>query len=242
MVVIVAAAKWSLTLQSQRMTGVCLSGTRTVSLFLLLLTHPFLLFFVDTGEETSWDLTNNQGSQIVNGGNYDNDQSYNVKRCIAQGCYTMTIRDSYGDGLSVGGSNPGYVLRIDGSVEQQAGGNDFGSETSFTFGCGSNPSPTPSPVPNPVPNPTPAPVPSPTPAPNSGSCGSDLFRFDFSLSTDDWGEETSWRVQNSQGSTVLVGGNYGNDQTYTKQLCLPRECYTLVSFLSTWSPVALRKF
>jgi len=38
---------------------------------------------------------------------------------MAEGCHTMTIRDSYGDGLSVGGSNPGYVLRIDGSVVQR---------------------------------------------------------------------------------------------------------------------------
>jgi hypothetical protein len=50
-------------------------------------------------EETSWEVTDSQGSQILNGGDYENEQySFNTKACLSNECYTMTIIDTFGDG------------------------------------------------------------------------------------------------------------------------------------------------
>jgi len=75
-----------------------------------------------------------QSDVILTGENYDNDQIYNSKQCIPKKCYTMTVFDAYGDGLSVGGTNPGYRLVVDGSVVGEAGGVNFGYQRAIQFG------------------------------------------------------------------------------------------------------------
>lgn len=111
-------------------------------------------------------------------------------------------------------------MYVDGNLVKASNGR-FGSEevVQLTGGGNDNPSPTQRPVPNPtpapVPNPTPAPVPNPTqppvpaPTPNSGptgSCSGHEFRLE--LQTDEWGEEVSWFLEDSNGNIVLEGGNY----------------------------------
>jgi hypothetical protein len=56
----------------------------------------------DYGNETSWEVIHSSGSTVVSGSNYDDDESYTNNKCTPDACYTMTIFDSYGDGLSEG--------------------------------------------------------------------------------------------------------------------------------------------
>jgi len=49
----------------------------------------------------------------------------------------------------------------------------------------------------------------------------------FTIETDDYGNETSWMIQNTNGTTIAEGGNYANNQTYTQTIQLPQDdCYT----------------
>ncbi len=53
-------------------------------------------------EETTWQLVNDATSEIIySEGPFDGENSHNIKEmCLADGCYTFTIFDSWGDGMS----------------------------------------------------------------------------------------------------------------------------------------------
>lgn len=106
----------------------------------------------------------------------------------------------------------GYTLFLDGEKETEVVGENFGSETSFNFGCG---------------GPTDPPAGSPT---GDGNCSDDQATFDFVIRTDGWGTETSWELTNDQQNKVLSGGEngvYENDQTYRTEACIAKGCYTM---------------
>lgn len=53
------------------------------------------------------------------------------------------------------------------------------------------------------------------------------------LTTDQYGEEITWELQNQQGSQVLISGpgvEYDDETNYTEELCLPNGCYRFVIF------------
>lgn len=50
----------------------------------------------------------------------------------------------------------------------------------------------------------------------------------LTLTTDDYGSETSWKLYNSLGESILIGGAYANNWTYTKQFNLTTDCYLFV--------------
>jgi hypothetical protein len=85
------------------------------------------------GYETSWELVNSQGQVVVGGDDLDSGRAYDTRQCIPNDAYTLTIYDSYGDGLCCGIS-PGYTLVVDGNDIQQGGAVDFGGEISVDFG------------------------------------------------------------------------------------------------------------
>lgn len=140
----------------------------------------------DYGYETSWQLVNVQNDQTVLSqaeGTYGNNDNVATQQCLnANNCYTLTIFDSYGDGICCGQGSPGFQVEVDGQVFQ--GSQDFTSFISIPGigNCSNNSGPTNPPNPNPtnppvnaptfspVPPPTPAPVPSPTSPPTSDEC------------------------------------------------------------------------
>jgi len=67
------------------------------------------------GTETSWELVDDVSETVVySGGSYANNSvaTYNYDWCLGEGCYTFTIFDSYGDGMSGStwyGIPPGHV-------------------------------------------------------------------------------------------------------------------------------------
>jgi hypothetical protein len=91
------------------------------------------------GEETSWELVNLQGQSVTSGEYYTSDKVYDTRTCIPDDCYTLTIYDTYGDGMCCGNDpskSPGYRLKVDGSILEAASGLGlhFGYDISFDFG------------------------------------------------------------------------------------------------------------
>lgn len=86
------------------------------------------------GTETSWMVHDDGGAVVASGGPYVNNAQgtiYNESICVSGGCYSLTMYDSYGDGMSfLSGS---YTL-LDGAGELVAeGGGNFGPEVSHDF-------------------------------------------------------------------------------------------------------------
>ena len=52
----------------------------------------------------------------------------------------------------------------------------------------------------------------------------------LTLTTDCWGNESSWAVYDSDGNEVFSGAGYGNLTTYNITLCLPDGCFTFSMF------------
>ena len=88
------------------------------------------------GSETSWDLKDDAGSTIASGSGLANNTSYSDTFCLADGDYTFTIYDSYGDGMCCGYGSGSYSL--DEGSTNHASGASFGSSeaTDFTINGG----------------------------------------------------------------------------------------------------------
>ena len=61
---------------------------------------------------------------------------------------------------------------------------------------------------------------------SSTSCNDNSLTL--TLNTDNYGNETSWAVNNGQGSSVANGSGYASNTQYNEQLCLTDGAYTLV--------------
>ncbi len=89
-------------------------------------------------EETSWTIKDDGGNTVASGGTYGSQpdgSTVTATNCLADGCYTFTINDSYGDGICCSYGNGSYSLK-NGS-EVLASGGSFGSTESTNF-CLSN--------------------------------------------------------------------------------------------------------
>ncbi|CAJ1967801.1 unnamed protein product [Cylindrotheca closterium] len=148
----------------------------------------FTLRTDDYGYETSWELKDVSNGRVVESraeGSLGNNANDDLQVCLnGNACYTLTIQDSYGDGLCCGQGNPGYDIVADGQVLQQ--NQEFLSSVVTIPGIGNcdgvnlpptGPpvsSPTNPPVSNPtnppVSPPTQPPVPSPTSPPENEEC------------------------------------------------------------------------
>ncbi|KAF2518132.1 T9SS type A sorting domain-containing protein [Flavobacterium salilacus subsp. salilacus] len=96
----------------------------------------FALLTDEYGEETSWELTNQNGSVLYSGSGYDDSQSYTELFNLDGGCYTFTITDTIGDGICCTEGNGSYSLTVGGITIIQGG--DFGASESVTFILDSN--------------------------------------------------------------------------------------------------------
>lgn len=85
------------------------------------------------GSETTWAIYQN-GTLMTNGGPYINNSqgsTFEEQLCLGEGCYTLFVYDSYGDGMSF--TNGSYELtNADGLVLASGGGN-FGLEAEHAF-------------------------------------------------------------------------------------------------------------
>jgi subtilisin family serine protease len=106
----------------------------------------FNLLTDNYGSETTWSLTDANGTQLYSGSGYNNNQTYNFNWTLADGNYTFTINDSYGDGMCCSYGQGSYDLS-DGTVTIKSGGSFASVETtdfcvsSSGSGGGSDPCP-----------------------------------------------------------------------------------------------------
>jgi subtilisin family serine protease/chitodextrinase len=85
-------------------------------------------------EETSWTITADGGGIVASGGTYGflaDGSTYTEDICLADGCYTFTINDSYGDGICCAYGSGSYSL-TDGGTALASGGS-FGSSEATPF-------------------------------------------------------------------------------------------------------------
>ncbi len=88
--------------------------------------------------ETTWTVTDAGGATVWSGGPYAaSGTSYAETTCLPYGCYTLTVNDSYGDGICCAFGQGSYNLTSGGSV--LASGGEFGAVVSSEF-CLDSPS------------------------------------------------------------------------------------------------------
>ena len=90
-------------------------------------TIHFELVLDDYGSETSWELVNSSGQVVESGGPYADNNSGQVileTFSLADGCYTIYVDDSYGDGICCAYGNGSFeILDINNSLVGYSDGN-----------------------------------------------------------------------------------------------------------------------
>lgn len=86
-------------------------------------------------EETTWEVTNAEGTVLYSGGPYDEDETpYDIEMCLnPDSCYTFTIFDSYGDGICCNWGQGSYSILDAFGNELLTGNGVFGSSLSSNF-------------------------------------------------------------------------------------------------------------
>ena len=93
------------------------------------------------GAETTWNIKNASGNTLYSGGPYTN-LSTNTTQVLennvvwnlpANGCYTFTINDSFGDGINAGTGTGSWSIRVNGFTVVGSGGTfTFSESKTFT--------------------------------------------------------------------------------------------------------------
>jgi len=83
------------------------------------------------GYETSWSLTDAANQTIASDSNLASSTTFNQNFCLADGDYTFTINDAYGDGICCSYGSGSYDLSVAGT--SVASGASFTSTESKTF-------------------------------------------------------------------------------------------------------------
>jgi len=98
------------------------------------------IFYLDLvvdryGEETTWDIQDENGNIVAEGGTYDDYPQgalIQIPICLDDGQYTFTIYDSYGDGICCDFGDGSYTI-IDESGAEIASGGTFTDQEGTTF-------------------------------------------------------------------------------------------------------------
>lgn len=89
------------------------------------------------GSETSWEILDDTNTVVASGGPYSDGvagTTYSQDVYLADGCYTFTIYDSYGDGLYDGTNTGTYDVSCSiFSINHASGSGSFGSSISTDF-------------------------------------------------------------------------------------------------------------
>ncbi len=99
------------------------------------------LTFDNYPEETSWEITDGNGTVIYSGGTYGSEpdgSTKNINMCIDTGCYTFTMKDSYGDGMCCSYGNGSYSFKKDSDGTILASGGSFQKSEATDFCINSN--------------------------------------------------------------------------------------------------------
>ena len=88
------------------------------------------------GSETTWTLVDAGGATVMSGGPYANSSTFTITEELCTGCYTLTVNDSFGDGMCCAYGTGSYSLDVEGTVV--ASGGEF-TTTEITDFCVENP-------------------------------------------------------------------------------------------------------
>jgi hypothetical protein len=82
--------------------------------------------------ETTWSIADASGSVVITGGPYSSAATtYSSTVCVDDGCYDLTINDSFGDGICCGYGTGNYVITSQG--ETLVSGGEFASTETINF-------------------------------------------------------------------------------------------------------------
>ena len=82
--------------------------------------------------ETTWTVTDDGGATVMSGGPYSSTgTTYTESACLGEGCYTLTVNDSFGDGICCGYGIGSYTVNVDGA--DVVTGGEFNSTVSEAF-------------------------------------------------------------------------------------------------------------
>ncbi len=98
------------------------------------------IIFDNYPEETSWDIKDSTGNVVFSGGTYASQadgSTLTIPNCLDSGCYTFTMKDSYGDGMCCSYGNGSYTLTQDSNGTVLASGASFTSTDATNFCVGS---------------------------------------------------------------------------------------------------------
>jgi hypothetical protein len=170
----------------------------------------------DYPEETSFQITNQNGQTFMAGGGYTGKRTtYTDTKNLPDNIYTFIISDSYGDGICCSFGPGGYNVFAN-NVLVKAGGPFTDSET-VTFSSQGAPFTPPTPT---IINP-----PTTAPTDKPGACGS----VTVIITTDNNPVETSYEVKDQNDNQVMSGNSYtGKGTTYTDSSCLPYGVYQFI--------------
>lgn len=94
-----------------------------------------VLNFDNYPEEVSWDISNSDNEIVASGDNYADQpdlSSIQIEECLDNGTYTLTVRDSYGDGLCCRYGEGSYSLETENGTVL-ASGDEYGFTEATTF-------------------------------------------------------------------------------------------------------------
>jgi hypothetical protein len=175
-------------------------------------------------EEMSFNLIDANGAIVATGAGAS--VSY---ACLADGCYSLQMMDSYGDGwdsgslqISLNGTPYFYYTFSSGTISQTSFGlNAEGCGVATIYGCT-----------DPL-------------AMNfnmyasvdDGSCyyeqSCDGTLINIYIETQTWGSEVNWSLVSEDGAIVASGSGYSSWGSYNSSVCLPNGCYQFV-MNDTW--------
>ena len=163
--------------------------------------------------ETSWSITDDAtGMVVLDGSGYSTAYDVvEVSACLAYGCYTFNLSDSWGDGMSGDGWS---VADAEGNLLAEG---TFLSGTSTSGGfC----------LIEPVPGCTDAEACNYNPDANveDGSCG--FVALDLAFNLDNYPGETSWNLQDDAGNVIESGSGYSDSYgSVEASACVAYGCY-----------------
>ena len=181
--------------------------------------------------EMSWSLSNANEEVLLSGNGYFNYQTYNSQICLEDGCYTLHLSDSFGDGW-----NGGVITIALANGTVVTGTLQSGSYAAISFGVNTEGCEVIIEVPV---------LGCTDPAANNynnlatvdnGSCTYDeeepMDCGDWNpmlivVATEMWGNEISWTLENADSTFYTSGGNYANNGLTVLNECAPDGCYTL---------------
>ncbi|PHS09784.1 MAG: hypothetical protein COA88_04225 [Kordia sp.] len=98
------------------------------------------LKFDNYPEETSWEIKDDTGAIVTSGGTYGNQADgslLTIEECLPIGCYSLTVKDSYGDGMCCAYGDGLYTLVNTATGATLASGGAFSRSDTNRFCVGS---------------------------------------------------------------------------------------------------------